>query len=61
MYCKQDKITYFKLIHSDETAFMQGRYMGENIFKLMNIIDHAEEENLEALFVSVDFEKAFDF
>jgi hypothetical protein len=49
-----------KLIHSDQTGFIQGRYIGENIFKLMNIIDHAEEENLEALFVSVDFEKAFD-
>jgi hypothetical protein len=50
-----------KLIHKDQTGFIKGRYIGENIFRLMNIIDYVDEEDIESLFISVDFEKAFDF
>ena len=48
------------LINSDQTGFVKGRYIGENILRLINIMDHVEEEEIPALLVNVDFEKAFD-
>lgn len=49
-----------KLIHHDQTGFLSGRYIGENINRILNIIDYAETNNLKAILVFVDFEKAFD-
>ena len=48
------------IINQDQTGFIKGRYIGENIFKLQNIMDYADEENLPSIILSVDFEKAFD-
>ena len=48
------------LIHSTQTGFVNGRYIGENINILLHIIETAEQEQIPALVLSVDFEKAFD-
>ena len=45
----------------DLTGFMKNRYIGETIFKLLNVIQHVDVEQIEALFVTIDFEKAFDY
>lgn len=39
---------------------MAGRYIGDNIRLLYDIIDYLKENNLPGLLVSIDFEKAFD-
>ena len=38
----------------------KGRYIGDNIRSLLEVIDLAEEENLSCIILSIDFEKAFD-
>jgi hypothetical protein len=48
------------IIHSDQTGFMRGRYIGDNIRNILEIIETVEEEDLSCIILSVDFEKAFD-
>ena len=48
------------LIHEDQTGFVPGRYIGDNLRLLYDIIHYLKEENLQGLLVSIDFEKAFD-
>ena len=38
-----------KIIHNSQTGFIKGRYIGENIRLLFEIIDNAEEENKPGL------------
>ena len=49
-----------KIIHNSQTGFIKGRYIGENIRLLFEIIDNPEEENKPGLIFFTDFEKAFD-
>ena len=49
-----------KIIHNSQTGFIKGRYIGENIRLLFEIIDNAEEENKPGLIFFTYFEKAFD-
>ena len=49
-----------KIINPDQTGFVKDRYIGENITRIFNIMDYADEEELEAVIMSVDYEKAFD-
>ncbi len=48
------------LINSDQTGFVPGRYIGENINRVLSIIEHCEQEEIPAIIMSVDYEKAFD-
>ena len=48
------------IIHTDQTGFMKGRYIGENIVTLLDIIEYCEKYGLEAVLIAIDFEKAFD-
>ena len=47
------------IIHSDQTGFMRGRYIGNNIRNILEIIETVEEEDLSCIILSVDFKKAF--
>ena len=49
-----------KLIDEDQTGFIQGRYIGDTIRLLYDIIYYLKENELPGLLVSLDFEKAFD-
>lgn len=49
------------IIHSDQTGFIKDRYIGENINKIMNVIDYTNLNEIPAILVCIDFEKAFDF
>ena len=51
-------LTY--IINTDQTGFIKDRYIGENIVRLQNIMDFVDEENMPALVLNIDFEKAFD-
>ena len=47
-----------KLIHLDQTGFVHGRYIGQNIRLLNDIMDYTDAMKLSGILV--DFEKAFD-
>ena len=49
-----------KLINSDQTGFLKGRFIGENIRLIDSIIKYASESNIPGLLLFIDFEKAFD-
>jgi len=48
------------IIKDDQTGFIPNRYIGCNITRLLDSIDHCTEHNIEAMIVSIDFQKAFD-
>ena len=48
------------IIHFDQAGFMSNRYMGENILDAVSLIEYTEREQIEAMIISVDTEKAFD-
>ena len=48
------------MIHTDQTGFIAGRYIGENIRLIYDIMQNTEQNNVPGLLLSVDFEKAFD-
>ena len=49
-----------KLIHSDQTGFVNGRYIGQNIRLLSDIMAFSDSKNFQGILLFVDFEKAFD-
>ena len=50
-----------KLIHTDQTGFiMSGRYIGQNIRLLSDIMEFSDTKKFKGIFLFVDFEKAFD-
>ena len=48
------------LIDNDQTGFLKGRFIGENIRLVDGIIKHAAAKNIPGLLLFLDFEKAFD-
>ena len=49
-----------KIISSDQTGFMPGRYIGENTRLVYDLMQYTEENNLPGTLLMIDFEKAFD-
>ena len=49
-----------KIINNDQTGFPKGRFIGENIRLIDNIINYASQQNIPGLLLFVDFEKAFN-
>ena len=52
--------TMKQLIHHDQTGFMKGRSIQENVTDLLSVIDYVNHHNIPAVIISFDFEKAFD-
>ena len=48
------------LINYDQTAYIEGRYIGESIRLIGEILYHTEQENIEGVLFATDIEKAFD-
>ena len=48
-----------KLINDDQTGFVQGRYIGENIRLIYDIMNYTEQNNQDGMILLVDFAKAF--
>ena len=48
------------LIHSDQTGFIKGRFIGQNVRLLNDIMEHTEAKNLPGILLFIDFRKAFD-
>ena len=49
-----------KIINNDQTGFLKGRFIGENIRLIDGIINHTESNKIPGLLLFLDFEKAFD-
>lgn len=49
-----------KLIHPDQTGFIKGRYIGENVRLIYDIMKYVEDKNIPGMLLLIDFEKAFD-
>ena len=48
------------IIKHDQTAYVAGRYIGEFIRLMTDILEYTEENNIDEMLFSADFEKAFD-
>ena len=49
-----------KLINNDQTGFLKGRFIGENIRLIDGVIKFAATKNIPGLLLFLDFENAFD-
>ena len=49
-----------KLINNDQTGFLKGRFIGENIRLIDGIIHYANTKQIPGLLLFIDFEKCFD-
>ena len=54
------KSTLNDIIHEDQTGFIKGRHMSENIRKVIEMIEYLEDEDISGLIMTIDFEKPFD-
>ena len=48
------------LIHYNQTAYVNNRYIGDTVRSLMDIMNYTKEKNIPGLFLFLDFKKAFD-
>ena len=48
------------LISEEQTGFVKGRFKGENIRFVYDVMKYTEDHNLLGLLMAIDFEKAFD-
>ena len=48
------------IINYDQTAYVRGRYIGESIRLVSDILDCTEENSIGGILFSADFQKAFD-
>ena len=54
------KTILLKLIHEDQTGSILGRFIGENIRTLYDLMFYCEKQSIPGLLLLIDFEKAFD-
>ena len=54
------KVDLQNLIDNDQTGFLKGRSIAENICLINNVISYTETKIIPGLLLFVDFEKAFD-
>ena len=48
------------VINENQSAYIKGRYIGENARLILDIFEYCESENLGGILLFLDFEKAFD-
>ena len=48
------------IIHSNQSGFMKGRFIGETARSILDIIAHTDSSKLPGVLLFIDFEKAFD-
>ena len=49
-----------ELVHSDQTAYVKDRYIGESIRVVDDALEYTECNQVPGILFSADFEKAFD-
>lgn len=48
------------LINLDQTGYVKGRYIGENIRLIYDLIHYTDKTNQKGIAIFLDFKKAFD-
>ena len=48
------------IINEDQTGFLKGRYIGENVRLLIDVMDEASEQNIPGLIMLCDIQQAYD-
>ena len=54
------KTVLLNLINEDQKGFISGRFIGENIRLIYDVLFETKNQNIPGLILSIDFEKAFD-
>ena len=49
-----------EIIHSNQTGYVPGRYIGEAARSILDIMDYTKTYDIPGLVLFIDFEKAFD-
>jgi len=49
-----------KLIDHDQTGYLKGRYIGENLRTVTDIMQYLKSREISGVILQIDFEKAFD-
>lgn len=49
-----------RLIHTDQTGFIRQRQTHDNLRRTLHIVNHINQQNIEAILISLDAEKAYD-
>ena len=49
-----------KIVHPDQKGFIAGRFIGENIRLIYDILFESKQQQQDGLLLSVDFQQAFD-
>ena len=47
-------------LNSDQTGFIKGRYIGQNVRLLNDLMEYTEANHIPGIFLFIDFKKAFD-
>lgn len=54
------KTVLYKSINEDQTGFLKGKFIGENVRMIYDIMQYTEQNQIHCLLMLTDFEKAFD-
>ena len=54
------KTVIHSLISYDQMAYVKGRYIGESVRLIDDLLKYAEDENIDGILFAADIEKAFD-
>ena len=49
-----------KLIYTDQTGFIKGRFIGQNVRLLIDLMEYTDVKKIPGILLFVDFEKAFE-
>ena len=48
------------IIHTDQTGFIKGRYIGEDVKLIMDSVEYANRKEIREMLMQCDFLKAYD-
>jgi len=49
-----------EIITSTQTGYVKGRFIGEAVRSIINVMDYTKEQNIPGILLFIDFEKVFD-
>ena len=60
--CLSNRIQSYlpRLIHPNQAGFVKGRFIGDAVRIIQDLIEYTDKKNLPGLLLFIDFEKAFD-
>lgn len=54
------KPSLHEIINHNQSGFLKGRYIGQNIVNILDVLYYTEQNEIPGVLISIDFEKAFD-